>query len=110
MIMNKKLVIFDLDGTLADSIESITYCGNDALFKEGLPSFGHEDYKYFVGDGVAVLVQRMLEAAGDKEMARKLLPRKELKVIKRELIASIRNGHINNNLWNTYVEYVESQK
>ena len=66
--MNKKLVIFDLDGTLADSIESITYCGNDALFKEGLPSFGHEDYKYFVGDGVAVLVQRMLEAAGDKEM------------------------------------------
>ncbi len=68
MNMNKKLVIFDLDGTLADSIESITYCGNYALQKEGLPTFEQKDYKYFVGDGVAVLVKRMLLAAGDETL------------------------------------------
>ncbi len=36
----KKAVIFDLDGTLADTIASITYCGNLALSRFGLPSFG----------------------------------------------------------------------
>lgn len=51
-----------------------------------------------------------VRAAGDKEMARKLLPRKELKVIKRELTSCIRSGQVNNNLWNTYVEYIESVK
>ena len=36
----KKAVIFDLDGTLADTIASITYCGNLALSRFGLSSFG----------------------------------------------------------------------
>ncbi len=49
----------------------------------------------------------LVRAAGNKEMIRKLLPRKDLKVIKRELIASIRSGHVHNNLWNTYVECVQ---
>lgn len=48
----------------------------------------------------------LARSAGNKEMVRKLLPRKELKVIKRELIASIRNGLVDNNLWNTYVEAI----
>lgn len=61
----KKAVIFDLDGTLADTIESLTYCGNRALEKFGLPAFTREDYKYFVGDGSAVLVRRALTKAGD---------------------------------------------
>lgn len=63
-----------------------------------------------LSDADAERILTHVRAAGDKEMARKLLPRKELKVVKRELIASIRNGQVNNNLWNTYVEYVESQK
>ena len=64
----KKAVIFDLDGTLANTIESLTYCGNRALQKFGLPSFTQEDYKYFVGDGSAVLVRRALTKAGDAEL------------------------------------------
>ncbi len=43
-------------------------------------------------------------SVGNKDIIRKLLPRKELKVIKRELIASIRNSVVDHNLWNTYVE------
>lgn len=61
----KKAVIFDLDGTLADTIESIAYCGNRALARFGLPEFGEEDYKYFVGDGAAMLIRRALMRAGD---------------------------------------------
>jgi len=46
----------------------------------------------------------MARLAGDKEMVRKLTPRKDLRQIKRELIASIRHGHIEHDLWNSYVE------
>jgi hypothetical protein len=48
----------------------------------------------------------LARSVGNKEMVRKLLPHKELKVVKRELIASIRNGRVDNNLWNTYIEAV----
>ncbi len=64
----KKAVIFDLDGTLADTIASITCCGNRALNRFGLPSFGEQDYKYFVGDGAAVLIRRALKRAGDEKL------------------------------------------
>lgn len=65
----KKAVIFDLDGTLADTIASITYCGNLALSMFGLPSFQEEDYKRFVGDGAAMLIRRALLAAGDGKLS-----------------------------------------
>ena len=61
--------MFDLDGTLSDSIDSLAYCGNAFLQELGLRTFGIEDYKYFVGDGAANLVKRALRAAGDEELA-----------------------------------------
>lgn len=64
----KKAVIFDLDGTLTDTIDSIKKSGDLAMSKYGFGPFSIEQYKYFVGDGAAVLVERCLEAAGDKEL------------------------------------------
>ena len=64
----KRAVIFDLDGTLSDSIASIKYCGDAALEPFGFGPFGVEQYKYFVGDGAANLVRRALAAAGDVEL------------------------------------------
>ncbi len=64
----KKAVIFDLDGTLSDSIQSIKYCGDQAVAKLGYGPFAVEQYKYFVGDGAANLVKRMLVSAGDAEL------------------------------------------
>lgn len=61
----KKAVVFDLDGTLSDSIASIKYCGDRAVERFGYGPFSVEQYKYFVGDGAANLVKRMLAAAGD---------------------------------------------
>ncbi len=65
----KKAVIFDLDGTLSDSIHSIKYCTDRALEPFGLGPFSVEEYKYFVGDGAATLIRRALAAGGDAEGA-----------------------------------------
>ena len=48
-------------------------------------------------------------AAGDKDMIRKLMPRKDLRTIKRELIATIRHGRVEHDLWQTYSEAVQAQ-
>lgn len=64
----KKAVIFDLDGTLSDSIASMKYCGDRALAPFGYGPFPESDYKYFVGDGAANLVKRALKAGGDEDL------------------------------------------
>lgn len=61
----KKAVIFDLDGTLSDSIQSIKYCADWAVAEFGCGPFTIQQYKYFVGDGAANLVRRALAAGGD---------------------------------------------
>lgn len=61
----KKAVIFDLDGTLADSLESIWYCANYAIGTCGYPEIPLEKYKLFVGDGADTLIKRCLAYSGD---------------------------------------------
>jgi hypothetical protein len=51
----------------------------------------------------------MARLAGDKEMVRKLTPKKDLRTIKRELLSSIRNSRIDPELWNLYMEAVATQ-
>lgn len=62
----KKAVIFDLDGTLSDSIHSIKYCADQAVAGFGYGPFSEQQYKYFVGDGAANLIKRVLAAGGDE--------------------------------------------
>lgn len=54
-----KLVLFDLDGTLLNTINDLAMAANYALERHGLPQHPMEDYKYFVGNGVFKLVERM---------------------------------------------------
>ena len=58
--------IFDLDGTLCDSVESIAYCANHAIRDLGMKEASLEDYKIFVGDGVDMLVRRLLRFNGEE--------------------------------------------
>ena len=60
-----KAVIFDLDGTLLDTLTSLETTGNRMLRALGLKEQKREQYKYFVGDGAVELVKRALAAAGD---------------------------------------------
>jgi len=51
-----------LDGTLLDTLEDIADSMNRTLRRQGLPTHGIDAYRYFVGDGVTLLVSRALPA------------------------------------------------
>ena len=57
-----KAVLFDLDGTLLDTLEDIALAMNDVLKQFGYPIHPIDDYRYYVGNGIDVLVQRTLPA------------------------------------------------
>ena len=60
--MEPKAVIFDLDGTLLDTLADIAAAANAVLQRRGFPAHDVELYRYFVGDGLEVLMQRILPA------------------------------------------------
>jgi len=55
---NFSSIIFDLDGTLIDSIPDIANSMNKVLVQYGLPQHTCEQYKYFVGRGIKNLVEK----------------------------------------------------
>jgi phosphoglycolate phosphatase len=60
--MNFKAILFDLDGTLLNTIEDLTDSMNQVLSRFGFSGHDQEAYKYFVGDGVESLIRRALPA------------------------------------------------
>jgi len=58
--MHFKAIIFDLDGTLLDTLEDIGDSLNRVLEKMGFPVHKIDTYRYLVGDGVPMLVKRAL--------------------------------------------------
>lgn len=63
-----KCCIFDLDGTLVDSIHALTYCTNLTLARFGLGPLSEEQMKNIVGDGYRTQMKRSLIASGDTEL------------------------------------------
>lgn len=60
---NSQLVIFDLDGTLVDSVPDIAVAVDNMLQELGVPTAGEEHVRTWVGNGAAVLVKRALAYA-----------------------------------------------
>jgi phosphoglycolate phosphatase len=54
----KPFAVFDLDGTLLDTLEDLADACNIALLKEGFPVHPVEPYRFFVGNGVDTLIRR----------------------------------------------------
>lgn len=63
--MSYQAVLFDLDGTLLDTIDDLADSTNRALKRMGLPAHPAESYKYFIGDGVENIARRALGQAGN---------------------------------------------
>mgnify|MGYP000953936282 FL=1 len=61
-----RLVIFDLDGTLLNTIGDLAAAGNHTLAEMGFPQHEEDKYRHFVGNGIPKLIERMLPAGHDK--------------------------------------------
>jgi phosphoglycolate phosphatase len=71
-----RAVIFDLDGTLLNSLEDLADSMNQTLSAFGLPEHSVEAYRFFVGDGIEKLVLRAApQSANDPELKRQILQR-----------------------------------
>lgn len=58
--MKRQAVVFDLDGTLLDTLEDLADSGNQTLAQYGFATHPIGAYRYFIGDGVGMLIRRML--------------------------------------------------
>lgn len=60
-----KTVIFDLDGTLLDTLDDLTASVNVALQRHGLPPRSRDEVRRFVGNGVRLLMERAVPGGRD---------------------------------------------
>ncbi len=65
-----RLCIFDLDGTLADTLDSLVFSVNETLKEMGLSSIQAERCRQFVGNGARVLIEKSLLEAGEPTLRR----------------------------------------
>jgi phosphoglycolate phosphatase len=66
--MPYKAILFDLDGTLLNTLEDLYNAANRVLAARGLPTHKLDEYRYFTGDGTPMLITRALpeEKRNDK--------------------------------------------
>jgi phosphoglycolate phosphatase len=58
--MKIKAVLFDLDGTLLDTLDDIADAANQVMADRGLPTHSRDAFRWFIGDGSRKLVARVL--------------------------------------------------
>ena len=67
--MTFKLIAFDLDGTVADTLADLAASVNAALTMHGLPTYAKDEYRRFVGNGVDNLIRTVLADAYEPALA-----------------------------------------
>ena len=73
-IMNtKNTVIFDLDGTLLDTLDDLTASSNYAMKEMGFPLRSKDEIRSFVGNGILVLIRKCVPEGTDDETIEKAL-------------------------------------
>ena len=65
-----KACIFDLDGTLTDTLDSLEYSVNETMKQIHMPQITKEQCRDFVGNGAKVLIEKALKAGGDEALDR----------------------------------------
>ena len=77
--MQEKAIIFDLDGTLIDSLTDIAICANIVLEKFKLPTHPIDEYKNFVGGGAEILIRNCTPLESSEELIKQTL--EEFKIV-----------------------------
>lgn len=88
--MDTRLCIFDLDGTILYTLDSIARAGNRMLRELGRPEQPVDSYRYFCGDGSDILTRRALAASGgvtEEDLARGC-------ILNRKYIAEYASYHV----------------
>lgn len=67
------LAIFDMDGTILNTIDDLTDASNFINIKYGFPTHTVEQFKFFVGNGIPKMIQRSLPADVAPELYEKIL-------------------------------------
>lgn len=65
--MSYQTAVFDLDGTLLDTLEDLYLATNAALERHSLPRRSRDEVRLFVGNGVEMLIRRAVPAGTDEE-------------------------------------------
>ena len=65
--MPYQTAVFDLDGTLLDTLEDLYLATNQALTRHGLPCRTRDEVRLFVGNGVEMLIRRAVPTGTDEE-------------------------------------------
>ncbi|MDO4187421.1 MAG: HAD family hydrolase [Lachnospiraceae bacterium] len=65
--MKYETYIFDMDGTILDTIEDLTVTTNYAMEKMGYPKHTIEEVKWFVGNGIMMLIKRAVPEGTSEE-------------------------------------------
>jgi phosphoglycolate phosphatase len=71
--MKYELVIFDLDGTLLDTLDDLTQAINHALGLQGFPSRSREEVRHLIGNGIASTMRRAVPEGSDDNVFRQAL-------------------------------------
>jgi phosphoglycolate phosphatase len=64
--MSYRVAIFDLDGTLLDTLEDLYLATNQALARHSLPLRARDEVRLFVGNGVEALIRRAVPAGTEE--------------------------------------------
>lgn len=70
--VNYDLAIFDMDGTILDTLEDLYNAANYALHKNGLPLRTKDEVRFFVGNGIRKLIERAVPAGTSKDIEDKV--------------------------------------
>lgn len=73
--MKYDLIIFDLDGTLLNTLDDLADACNAALKEAGYPERSREDVRRFIGNGVARLIRQALPKSAGDDVSEQVLAR-----------------------------------
>ena len=66
--MRYKLAVFDMDGTILNTLEDLADSTNYALKANGLPERTIDEVRRFVGNGIRLLIERAVPADSEPEL------------------------------------------